>query len=425
MTEPAELPPPGRLRPYLGPAAAIGLVAAAVAGLLGFSGHLGAPFGRGAGEEPVIRATEISSQARTAKRLHPTESQRTSLTFEPVATQVFREEVTTEGKIAVDEDKATPIYSPYAGRITRLLAKPGELIERGQPLFIVEASDMVQAQNDFIAAMTGMNKARSQLELAHTIAKRHRDLFEGRAVPLKDLQQAETGLTVAQNEMRAAEVALEAARRRLRILGKTEEEIAAFQDTGTINPATPIFAPIGGTIVQRKVGPGQYVGAGAADPVFVIGDMSTVWLVAYVRESDAPKVRVGQTLQFTLLAYPEQLFEARVGYVAAAMDPASHRLLVRATIENFSDALKPEMFANVTIYTGTDNISAAVPRDALVYDGSKVQVWVAGADDTIEAREVKPGLSSGRMVQVKDGLKAGDRIVTKGALFVSRAGAGN
>jgi cobalt-zinc-cadmium efflux system membrane fusion protein len=230
---------------------------------------------------------------------------------------------------------------------------------------------------------------------------------------------------VAQNEMRAAEVALEAARRRLRILGKTDEEIATFQDTGTINPATAIFAPIGGTIVQRKVGPGQYVAAGAVDPVFVIGDMSTVWLIAYVRESDAPKVRVGHTVQFTLLAFPDQLFEAKLSYVSAAMDPLSHRLLVRATIDNLNDALKPEMFANVTIFTGTDNLSTAVPRDALVYDGNKVQVWVAAADDTIEAREVKPGLSSGRMVQVTGGLKAGDQIVTKGALFVSRAVAGN
>lgn len=394
-------------------------------GLLGFSGHLGDPFGSTGAEPGAIQATEVSSQARTAKRLQPTESQRSRLTFEPVATQVFREEVSTEGKIAVDEDKATPIYSPYAGRITRLLAKPGDPVERGQPLFVIEAADMVAAQNDFIAAMTGMNKARSQLELAQTIAKRYRDLFEGRAVPLKDLQQAETGLVVAQNEMRAAEVSLEAARRRLRILGKTDEQIAAFQDTGTINPSTPIFAPIGGTIVQRKVGPGQYVATGAVDPVFVIGDMSTVWLVAYVREADAPKVRVGQTVQFTLLAFPDRLFEARLAYVSAAMDPLNHRLMVRATIDNVDGALKPEMFANVTVFTGSDDLSAAVPRDALVYDGSKVQVWVAGADDALEAREVKPGLSSGRMVQVKGGVAAGERIVTKGALFVSRAGAGN
>ncbi len=97
----------------------------------------------------------------------------------------------------------------------------------------------------------------------------------------------------------------------MRILGFTDEAITAFQDKGRIDPNTTIFSPIAGTVVQRKVGPGQYVNAGASDPVFVIGDLSTVWLTAFVRETDASKVSVGQELAFNVLALPGRPISAR------------------------------------------------------------------------------------------------------------------
>ena len=297
--------------------------------------------------------TVISSQSKLAGFFYPTAAQWATLTVEPAQQRVFRSELTTEGKIAVDEDRSTPIFSPYAGRVTKLLVKPGDIVERGQPLFTVEATDMVQAQNDFIAASTALNKARSQLNLAQIVDKRQRDALRGQGGAAQgSAERAAPRSMPPQNDLRSAEAALEAARNRLRILGKTDEEIAAFQEKGTISAETPIYAPIAGTIVQRKVGPGQYVGTGASDPVFVIGDLSTVWLVAYVRESDAPAVHVGQAVKFTVLAYPDRAFTAKIAYVATALDPATRRLMVRATVDNAERLLKPEMFANVTILTG-------------------------------------------------------------------------
>ena len=158
----------------------------------------------------------------------------------------------------------------------------------------------MQAQNDFISAMTSQNKAKSALELADIQFKRAKDLYEGHAVPLKDYQQAEATLVQAQNDMRSSVTALEAARNKLRILGFTDEMIKTFQDKGAINPEITIYSPIAGTVVQRKIGPGQYVSAGASDPVFVIGDLSTVWLTAFVRESDAASVSVGQDIAFNV-----------------------------------------------------------------------------------------------------------------------------
>ena len=370
--------------------------------------------------------SEVSSQSRKGlQRYIPSPAEWASLTIQPVTERAFRAEHVTEGKIAVDEDRSTPVFSPYAGRVTKLLARPGDRVVQGQPLFVIEAADTVQAQNDFIAAMTGLNKARSALDLAQLQHKRAKDLFEGKAVPLKDYQQAEATLTQAQNDLRSTQTALEAARNKLRILGFTDEDISTFQEMGRINPETTILAPIAGTVVQRKIGPGQYVNSGASDPVFVIGDLSTVWLTAFVREADASNVSVGQELAFNVLALPGRPLKARINYVSAAIDPATRRLLVRATIDNKDGLLKPEMFANVTIYSASDHPAIGVPKQALIYEGNQVRVWVAHEDKSIELRRIKTGLTNGDLVEVEGNLKPGEQIVTKGSLFIDRAASGS
>jgi cobalt-zinc-cadmium efflux system membrane fusion protein len=370
--------------------------------------------------------TEISSQSRKgAQNFTPTPSEWATLTIEPVTEKAFRAEHVTEGKVAVDEDRSTPVFSPYAGRVTKLLARPGDSVTQGQPLFTIEAADTVQAQNDFIAAMTGMNKAKSALDLAEIQYKRAKDLYEGKAVPLKDYQQAEANQVQAQNDMRSSVTALEAARKKLRILGFTDEAISAFQSKSTINPEITIYSPISGTVVQRKIGPGQYVNAGASDPVFVIGDLSTVWLIAFVRESDAAIVSVGQEISVNVMALPGHPLTARISYVSAAIDPATRRLLVRATIDNREGVLKPEMFATVTIYSKGDHPAAAVPKQALIYEADQVRVWVAHDDKSVELRQIKTGLVNGDLVEVVSNLKPGEHIVTKGSLFIDRAASGS
>lgn len=371
-------------------------------------------------------SSEVSSQSRKgALRYTPTAAEWASLTVQPVVERAFRAEHVTEGKIAVDEDRSTPVFSPYAGRVTKLLARPGDRVTQGQPLFIIEAADNVQAQNDFITAATAFNKAKSQLELAQIQDKRAHDLYEGKAAPLKDYQQSQAALISAQNDMRSSETALEAARNRLRILGLTEDAITAFQEKGRINPETKISSPIAGTVVQRKIGPGQYVNAGASDPVFVIGDLSTVWLTAFMRETEAPDVDVGQEIAFSVLAFPGRIMTARINYVSAAIDPASRRLMVRATIDNPDGLLKPEMFANVTIYSAGDHPAVGVPKTALIYEGDQVRVWVVRNDKSIELRQIKVGLANGDLVEVKGNLFPGEQIVTRGSLFIDRAASGS
>jgi membrane fusion protein, heavy metal efflux system len=372
------------------------------------------------------KSFEASSQSKAVlPRYVPTAAEWASLSVEPVSERVFRAEHATEGKIAVNEESSTPIFSPYAGRVTKLLVKPSDTVERGQPLFVIEATDTVQGLNDFVAALSALNTARSKLNLAQIVEKRASDLYAGKAVPLKDWQQSQADLTAAQNDMRSAETALEAAHNRLRILGRSEEQIAAFQQTRLMSADTPIYSPIAGTVIQRKVGPGQFISSGASDPVFIIGDLSTVWLTAFVRETEASGVAVGQEITFSLLALPGSEFKARINYVSAAIDPSSRRLLVRATIDNKDGVFKPEMFANVTIYSGGDRPGVGVPKQALIYEGERVRLWVVHDDKSIELRNIQTGLTNGDVVEVKANLAPGEKIVTRGSLFIDRAATGS
>ena len=363
------------------------------------------------------------------RAFRPTATQWQSLVVQPVVERAFRHEILAEGKIAVDEDHSTPIFSPYSGRVARILAKPGDAVTRGQLLFTLEATDMVQAQNDFITAVAGLDTAQSQAKLAEIVEKRQHDLFDAKAVPLRDWQQAQNDLVAAQSNQRAADIALEAVRNRLRLLQKSEEEIENFQKTGKINPETPIYAPIAGTVVQRKVGPGQYITSGASDPagdpVYLIGDLSTVWLVANVKESDSARVRLGQRLRFTVSAQKGQVFDGNVDFVAEGLDPATRRLLVRANIDNAGRLLKLEMFASVVIFAGDEQTSPGIPREAIIYEGSEARVWVAADDGTVVLRKVSIGLVNGGLVQVTSGLQTGEKVITRGGLFIDRAASGN
>src|SRR5439155_25636888 len=218
-------------------AALLALAGAALYGLVHISGA-------------TQQHSEVSSQSRKGlQRYTPSPAEWASLTIQPVTERAFRAEHVTEGKIAIDEDRSTPVFSPYAGRVTKLLVRPGDAVTKGQPLFTIEAADTVQAQNDYIGAMTAMNKAKSALALAEIQDKRARDLFEGKAVPLKDFQQAAANLIQAQNDMRSSQTALEASRNKLKILGFNEEDIDTFRQKGAINPEITIFAPIAGTVV--------------------------------------------------------------------------------------------------------------------------------------------------------------------------------
>jgi cobalt-zinc-cadmium efflux system membrane fusion protein len=374
----------------------------------------------------LIAAPQARTPAATKPVTHnyfrATREQWQGITVGIVRQITFRPEVRAEGDIALDAALTTPVFSPYSGRVVKLIAKLGAHVDKGAPLMAVEATQIVNAENAFIAALSTLDTAKSQLNLAAIANRREHQLYLAKGAALKDWQKSEAQLIAAQNTLRTAKVGLAAARDRLRILGKSDKQTDALESiTGGFSPVAEIDAPIAGTVTQRKVGLGQYISADASQPVYTIGNLSTVWLIARVRQEDAPWIRLGEPIAVRVLAYPGRTFTAKLSWIAPAIDPHTDRLRVRADVDNADGALKPGMFADFTIATGLPVSAPAVPADAVVYHGRRAQIWVAGKNRTLRLREIKVGRVQDGMVEVRAGLSPGEAIVTSGAVFIDRA----
>jgi membrane fusion protein, heavy metal efflux system len=381
---------------WLGVGAAI-IVIAAVAIML---------VGRSFGQRPAA-----APAAPPPGTFRPTAQQLKTLTIEPVALHQFVSQEITEGKIAVNGDHSTPVFSPYSGRVRRVIAGLGDTVKAGQPLASIEASEFAQAQNDLATAL-------AQVKLARSSEARKHALYDAKGGSMADWQQAQADLS-------AAETTLQLVRNRLRILGYSDQAIDALTGEQHAGPVAQILAPISGVIVDRQVGPGQYAQAGTSTPVFTIADMSSVWMVGNVREADAAHIQRGQTVEVGVLAYPDRTFTARVIYIAPTIDPNTHRLTVRALIDNADGALKPEMFATFRILNSEGAQAPAVPASAVVYEGDSAHVWVLQSADALAIRPIHAGRDNDGFVEVLDGLRPGERVVTRGSLFIDRSAAGS
>ena len=375
-------------------ALAAGLV---VAGMIGLALVHGAP----------AAAAPAGAPATNPDVVHLTAGQLATLEIRTVSAQLFRSEERAEGKIALNADAATPVYSPYSGRVVRLIAAIGATVKRGDPLLTVEAPELVQAESDLINAV-------AQEHLTSLDEERRHQAYDSKGGSLQDWQHAQADLT-------AAQAALAAARNRLSILGKSADEISAMESAKSTDAIAAVRAPIDGVVTDRQVGPGQYVQAGAATPVYTLADVSSVWLIAAVREADAVAIEPGQNIEVHVLALPGRILHARLAAVGATVDPTTHRVAVRATLANADGRLKPEMFASFAIVTSAESSAPAVPESAIVREGEAAHVWVVGAGNGLALRPIRTGRTREGMVEVLDGLKAGERVITRGSLFIDRA----
>jgi cobalt-zinc-cadmium efflux system membrane fusion protein len=357
------------------------------------------------------RATEPASEGlaspATPGSVRLSAAQLATLETYWVRTRSFRSEEITDGQITLNGDTSTQVFSPYSGRVLRVMAEPGELVKKGAPLLQIEASEYVQAESDLL-------NAAANLKLARASEARKHAAYDSKGGSLQDWQQAQADLA-------AAETAFAAARNRLRIFGKSDQQIAAIESSRQPAATTYVVAPIGGVVTDRQVGPGQYLQAGSSTPVFTLGDLSTVWLVAAVREADAALVRRGQRIEVRVLALPGELFTATLTAVAAQVDPVTRRVAVRATLANPDGKLKPQMFATFSIITGDESVAPAVPEEAVVREGAEARVWIIQPDNTLSLRQIRTGRVDEGMVEVVRGLAAGERVVTRGSLFIDRA----
>jgi cobalt-zinc-cadmium efflux system membrane fusion protein len=333
-----------------------------------------------------------------------------SMSIEVITDQPFHSQEITDGKIAYNADTLTPVFSPYSGRVVRLVAPLGASVKQGQGLFTIQASEFAQAESDLLTAS-------AQVKLSTATEQRRHAQYDAHGGSLQDWQQA-------QNDLAAAQASLASVRNRLRILGKSDADIDTLLSNAEPQAEAVVVAPIGGVVVDRQIGPGQFIQSGSSTAAYTVADLSTVWLVANVREAAASRVHVGQSIAVHVLALPEHEFDARLSFVADTVDPASRRVTVHAVLDNAEHLLKPEMFATFAIATSTDSIAPGVPQQAVIFEGALSRVWVMQGTHDAAVRQVTLGRTRNGNYEVLQGLRAGDRVVTRGALFIDRAASG-
>ena len=366
-------------------------------------------------------AAQPSASAEDISAFRPDADQWKALGFAEVRTATFPEEEETEGQIATADDVTAQVFPPFSGQVEKVFVLAGDHVVKGQPLAAVRASELAQAGADLNASEAGVASSRAQLAAAEINAARQAALLPDRGASKRDVEQAESDLAAARAAVQTNVAAANAVRERLRILG-----IGASTSTqpGAVGV---IRAPVSGVVVQRELGPGQYLNStanGATTALFTISDLGKVWLVADVREEDANRVALGDTVQVHVTSLPGRTFSAKVNYVGSVIDPTTRRLPVHAVLPSFNGLLKPGMFASFTITGATSETSPAIPDSAIVYDGAQARVWVARPGHALALREVQVGRRHDGLAQVTSGLAPGEQVVTTGALFIDRAAKG-
>ena len=186
--------------------------------------------------------------------------------------------------------------------------------------------------------------------------------------------------------MKTTESVVAGARNRLRVLmGRSDADLEKVERDRVINPLVTIKSPIDGTVISRKIGPGQYVRSDSGEALFAISDLSTMWLKAAVPENDIPLIRVGQEIEVKVTAIPDRVFRAKISAIGAASDAATRRVVVRSELPNPDHQLKAEMFASFKITTSEGSRAPAVPVESIIWDGDVATVWVETAAEGVPA----------------------------------------
>ncbi|HKT47443.1 MAG TPA: efflux RND transporter periplasmic adaptor subunit [Candidatus Acidoferrales bacterium] len=306
------------------------------------------------------------------------------------------------GSVQYNAFKTTPVFSAVGGPVQEILAEPGQFVKAGQPLLTATSPDYADARGAYL-------KARSASLLAEKNYERAKDLFEHKAISERDLQQAESDHAQALADLQSSEDTL-------RALGVAEPE-SLIKNSAAVGGRIPVLAPVSGQIVERMVGPGQLLQAGSTQ-CFTISDMSTVWVLVNIYQSDLAYVRVGDSVEITTDAYPDT-FHGKISYLADALDPNTRTLQARIVTQNPGYKLKKDMYVNATVQAGAIRDALTVPDAAVLRDTENEPfVYVQTASNQFARRSVTLGDSFNGRTQITKGLTEGEHVIGDGSLFL-------
>jgi cobalt-zinc-cadmium efflux system membrane fusion protein len=358
--------------------------------------------GPGDSESKMTSYSGTESKADTASLFTVPQDQMAHIQVVAVEKTKLPRVLRLTGNATYNAFKTTPVFSAIGGPVNQILVAPGETVHAGQPLLTVNSPDYSAARSAYI-------KARDAFFLAEKVYNRAQDLYSHGAIAEADLQQAESGRIQAQADMQSSEDVL-------RALGLKDPE-AVMKLPPKTTSQIPVIAPVGGDVVERLVGPGQLLLAGATQ-IFTISDMSTVWVLVNIYQSDMAYVHAGDSVEITTDSYPD-VFHGKISYIGSALDPNTRTLQARIVTNNPGKKLKKDMYVVASVQAGAIRDALLVPDAAVLRDTENEPfVYVQSGSNQFARRQVKVGESLGGHTQVTDGLKEGERVVGDGSLFL-------
>jgi len=334
------------------------------------------------------------------------EKQASALKIGPVTSRDFTVFKTAVGTIGFNEDLLVQVFSQYPGKILKANFNIGDDVKAGDILFTIDSPDLLQAESTVLAAA-------GVLELQKRTLARATNLLKAGGSAQKDVDQSTSDEQTAEGNYKAA-------RNSVRIFGKTDEEIDQVVNMRKVDSTLLVPSPISGRIVARSAAPGFLTQPGNAPAPYSVADISTMWMIANVIETDAPAYKLGQDVEVRVPAYPDAVFKGHVTALGSMIDPNSRRQLVRSQIDDPQHLLRSGMFASFVIHVGDPMRSLAVPVNGVVREGDgTMTVWVTSDRRHFMKRTVKIGLQQDGWDQVLEGVEPGETVVTDGAVFLS------
>jgi cobalt-zinc-cadmium efflux system membrane fusion protein len=345
-----------------------------------------------------------NSQADVAQNVTLTADQLQHIRLFTVAASKFHKTIETTGAVDFDNDQATSVIAPISGPVTRLLVSPGDKVKKGAPLAMVDSSD-------FAAATSAYSKALATARNARRLSDMDQDLLQHNGVSQREADQAKTDAANAEADRDAA----------LQTLASLNVDPQALKDIQDGRPVSHIQgmirAPIAGTVAERLITPGQLLQAGTT-PSFTIADLSRVWVMAQVFGSDLAAISVGDQSE-VVTGMASRNLSGRVDNISAVVNPDTRSVQVRVAVDNPQDLLKKQMYVRVLIHSHQESGGFLVPVSAILRDDENLPfVYVAQRDGSFARQHVSLGYRAGEQYDIPAGLKAGDRVVIDGGLFV-------
>jgi len=324
------------------------------------------------------------------------------------------------GIVQPAQNDVRQIATPSAGRAIEVKAALGQTVHEGDIVAVIKSDPVGQVQSDLLQnalqAKADIKQQEVALKLDRIVLERESKLYKEQVSAQADLQTAENAVEKDEANLVALKTKLDAtvkvASERLKLLGTEPDTAERVLKEQKIDPYVTVRSPKSGVIIERDINPGEM-----ADPtknLFILADLSEVWLVANVFEKDISSIKVDQTAAVTIDSLPQHAFPARIIYVGSQLDPTTRTLPVRANVPNPNFHLKPGMFARITINVGQVS-SLIVPKSAILTKGDKTFVYIADSPTAFQERDVEIGTQDANGVEIKSGVKAGEQVVVKGA----------